>query len=220
MGRVAALGLDIGRKRVGVAGCDGTGLIATELTTLKRKAYPEFVADLRAIVEARQVEILVIGLPYSMDGSIGHQAQQVQKLAQRLSASLELPIEYVDERLTSYEAELLIQANSRSRDRNQRQTVQLMPQLFAKRKRIWRPGRRVSHVNPRRLGMPRNRQPSPLIQRPQRQRQRKAIALIDLLHPRWQPVPAQLRTGRHQSCEINRLHDSPPVKQHSNRAQF
>jgi putative Holliday junction resolvase len=120
MGRVAALGLDIGRKRVGVAGCDGTGLIATELTTLKRKAYPEFVADLRAIVEARQVEILVIGLPYSMDGSIGHQAQQVQKLAQRLSDSLELPIEYVDERLTSHEAELLIQANSRSRDRNQR----------------------------------------------------------------------------------------------------
>jgi len=105
MERVAALGLDVGKKRIGVAGCDGTGLIATGLTTITRKSYPQTIEDLRQIVRDRNVEILVIGLPYSMDGSIGKQAIHVQKFGETISKALSLPIEYVDERLTSYQAE-------------------------------------------------------------------------------------------------------------------
>ena len=106
--RVAALGLDVGGRRIGVAGCDGLGLMATGITTIWRTSFEEDIAQLQEIITDRSVEILVIGLPYKMDGSIGSQAKQVQKFARRVSAALELPIEYVDERLTSYAAEQMM----------------------------------------------------------------------------------------------------------------
>lgn len=111
---ISALGLDVGSKRIGVAGCDRTGLIATGLTTIDRQSFEQDVAQLRELIEQRQVQVLVIGLPYKMDGSIGSQARQVQKLAQRLAIALQMPIEFVDERLTSYEAEALVRAENRS----------------------------------------------------------------------------------------------------------
>jgi putative holliday junction resolvase len=110
--RVAALGLDVGSKRIGVAGCDGLGLLATGITTIWRSSFQEDIAQLAEIIAERDVELLIIGLPYTMDGNIGSQARQVQKFARRVSAALELPIEYVDERLTSYAAEqMMIAAN-------------------------------------------------------------------------------------------------------------
>lgn len=115
---VLALGLDIGRKRVGVAGCDRTGLIATGITTIERSSFERDVEQFQNIVNERQVEILVVGLPYSMDGSLGFQARQVQKFATRLAKALKLPIEYVDERLTSFQAEQLIISENRSPSRN------------------------------------------------------------------------------------------------------
>lgn len=114
MERIAALGLDVGKKRIGVAGCDGTGLIATGLTTVNRTSFPADVEQLREIVRERQAEILVVGLPYNMDGTLGFQAQQVQRFAQRLATALQLPVEYVDERLTSVEAEQQLQSERRS----------------------------------------------------------------------------------------------------------
>lgn len=118
MQRISALGLDIGSKRIGVAGCDGTGLIATGLTTIERSSFERDVAQLQELVDSRQVQVLVVGLPYSMDGTLGSQAQKVQKLARRLAEALQLPVEYVDERLTSVEAEELIKAEKRSPSRN------------------------------------------------------------------------------------------------------
>lgn len=118
MKRVAALGLDVGQKRIGVAGCDGTGLIATGLTTITRKSYAQTIEDLRQIVRNRDVEILVIGLPYSMDGSLGKQALHIQKFAETVSKALSLPYEFVDERLTSYEAEQFMQAEGISLKEN------------------------------------------------------------------------------------------------------
>ncbi len=116
--RISALGLDVGRKRMGVAGCDGTGLIATGITTIKRTSFQQDIAQLQTIVEDRQVQVLVVGLPYSMNGSIGFQAKEVQKYAQRLSQALELPIEYVDERLTSVQAEEMLKAGNISPSQN------------------------------------------------------------------------------------------------------
>ena len=113
MKRVAALGLDVGRKRMGVAGCDGTGLIATGLTTIYRTSFAEDIRQLREIIEQREAEILVIGLPYTLDGNIGSQAKKIQKFGDRLARILDLPIEYVDERLTSVEAQNRLKANKK-----------------------------------------------------------------------------------------------------------
>jgi putative Holliday junction resolvase len=115
---VCALGLDVGRKRIGVAGCDRTGLIATGITTIERTSFERDVEQIRQLVNQRQVQVLIVGLPYSMDGSLGFQARQVQKFTTRLAKVLKLPVEYVDERLTSFQAEQMLIAENRSPSRN------------------------------------------------------------------------------------------------------
>ena len=118
---VSALGLDLGAKRVGVAGCDRTGLIATGLTTLQRTSFESLVRPLSELIESREVEVLVVGLPYTLDGEIGAQAKRIQKLARRLSKALDIPIEFVDERLTSFAAEQMMLERQISLSRNQLQ---------------------------------------------------------------------------------------------------
>lgn len=113
MERVAALGLDVGKKRMGVAGCDGTGLIATGLTTIYRTSLREDIKQLQDIIQERAVEILVIGMPYTLDGSKGFQAKQVEKFGNIIARILELPVEYIDERLTSVEAEARLKASKK-----------------------------------------------------------------------------------------------------------
>jgi putative Holliday junction resolvase len=112
------LGIDVGSKRIGIAGCDGTGLIATGITTIERRSFKEDVEQIQQIVDERRVQVLVVGLPYAMDGSLGFQARHVQKFANRLAQALKLPMEYVDERLTSFQAEQLLIAENRSPSRN------------------------------------------------------------------------------------------------------
>jgi putative Holliday junction resolvase len=110
MERISALGLDIGKKRIGVAVCDGTGLIATPYTTIERSTLTADLVQFREIVKERAAEILVAGLPYTMAGEVGNQAKQTQRYATRLATALELPLEYVDERCTSIEAEEQLKA--------------------------------------------------------------------------------------------------------------
>ena len=118
MKKISALGLDVGKKRMGVAGCDGTGLIATGLTTIYRTSLAEDIQQLKEIIKEREVETLVVGLPYTLEGQIGSQAKQVQKFADQISNILQLPIEYVDERLTSVEAEAQLKAQKKFSTRN------------------------------------------------------------------------------------------------------
>jgi putative holliday junction resolvase len=114
---ISALGLDLGRKRIGVAGCDRLGWFATGLTTIHRTTYAQDIAQLKQLVQEREATVLVIGLPYTMGGSLGTQAKYTQRLAQRIGQTLGLPIEFVDERLTSCEAESLMQAQNISPSR-------------------------------------------------------------------------------------------------------
>ncbi|AUC60602.1 putative holliday junction resolvase RuvX [Cyanobacterium sp. HL-69] len=105
MKKLSALGLDIGLRRIGVAGCDGLGIIATELTTVERGSFDDDILKFQEIIKEREATILVVGLPYNKEGEIGFQAKQVMKYAQRLAHSLQLALEFVDERFTSVEAE-------------------------------------------------------------------------------------------------------------------
>ncbi len=114
----AALGLDVGRKRIGVAGCDRLGLSAHGITTIIRKSWQEDMAELQALVMERDVKTLVVGLPYNMDGSLGAQAKQVQKFATGAAKALNLDLDYVDERLTSFEAEEMMRSQGISTRRN------------------------------------------------------------------------------------------------------
>ncbi|NER82659.1 MAG: Holliday junction resolvase RuvX [Leptolyngbya sp. SIO1D8] len=115
---VSALGLDIGHKRIGVAGCDRLGLLASGLTTVKRTSFQAVVQELSVLAQERQAQLLVVGLPYTMDGKIAYQARRVQSFADRLSSALHLPVEYVDERLTSFQAEQMLLSEGFSPSRN------------------------------------------------------------------------------------------------------
>jgi putative holliday junction resolvase len=114
----SVLALDIGRKRIGVAGCDRLGLAPVGLTTIDRTSLDQVITTLQHIVHERQVTQLVIGLPLLMDGSIGPQAKHTRKTAKAIGKALNLPIDFVDERLTSFEAEELLKAENISPSRN------------------------------------------------------------------------------------------------------
>ncbi len=115
---IAALGLDIGKKRIGVAGCDGLGLTAMGLVTIERRSIDYVIDQLRPIVRDRRITLLVVGFPFNMDGTIGPQAKQTLRVTDILSRALVLPVEYVDERLSSLEAEELIKAENLSPSQN------------------------------------------------------------------------------------------------------
>ncbi|MDR9900833.1 Holliday junction resolvase RuvX [Aetokthonos hydrillicola Thurmond2011] len=139
------MGLDVGSKRIGVAGCDRTGLIATGLTTIERTSHEKDVEVIRQLVNERQVQLLVVGLPYSMNGSVGFQAKQVQKFANRLAKILNLPVEYVDERLTSFQAEQLLIAEKRSPSRNKELIDRKAASLILQQ---WLDARRTKYKSP------------------------------------------------------------------------
>lgn len=142
---ISALGLDVGRRRIGVAGCDRTGLIATGLTTIEHTSNEKDVEIIRQLVNERQVQVLVVGLPYSMDGSLGFQAKQVQKFANRVAKILKLPVEYVDERLTSFQAEQLLIAENRSPSRNKELIDRKAASLILQQ---WLDAKRTKYTSP------------------------------------------------------------------------
>jgi len=114
----AALGLDVGRKRIGVAGCDRLGISVHGITTIIRTSWQADMAELRALILERNIDTLVMGMPYNMDGSLGYQAKQVQKFAYSATKQLGMILEFVDERLTSFEAEEMMRSQGISTRRN------------------------------------------------------------------------------------------------------
>ena len=102
------LGLDVGDTRIGVALSDELGVAAHPLCTLTRKNRKVDLIAISDLVSIHKVECIVIGLPISLDGSIGAQAEKVQKFAQRLEHVIDIPIEFQDERFTTAEAEEIL----------------------------------------------------------------------------------------------------------------
>lgn len=107
---VRSLGLDIGDKRIGVSLSDPQGTLASLLITIDRK---DDVADIEAIIDIiarHQVGQVVIGLPCSMDGSLGKQAEKVKAFVQKLCSHTKVPVELRDERLSTVLARRLMKA--------------------------------------------------------------------------------------------------------------
>ncbi|MEN9222916.1 MAG: Holliday junction resolvase RuvX [Thermostichus sp. BF3_bins_97] len=107
---VAALGLDVGNRRIGVAGCDRLGLLATGLGVIQRRSLSEDIAQIQEWIRHRQATILVVGLPLLADGSVGSQARKVQRFVRALQKAVDLPIEIVNEYLSTVQAEWDLQA--------------------------------------------------------------------------------------------------------------
>lgn len=103
------LALDVGEQRTGVALSDSLGWLATPLTVLKSSSRRAELAAVVELVQSHQVEQVVVGYPRSLDGSIGPQAQRVDKYVAQLRTQLpEVPIVLWDERLSTAHAERLL----------------------------------------------------------------------------------------------------------------
>jgi putative Holliday junction resolvase len=113
----AIAGLDLGTVTLGVAVSDTFWSIATPLETIKRKKFGVDATALLAIVEARQIGGMVLGLPRNMDGSEGPRAQSTRAFARNLEKLTSVPIVFWDERLSTVAAERALLEADTSRKR-------------------------------------------------------------------------------------------------------
>jgi putative transcription antitermination factor YqgF len=98
---VKVLALDYGSARTGVAVSDPTGMIARPLGVVEAAATDTGLARLRDLIAAEQPERVVVGLPLTLRGEHGEQAQETERFVEALRASVDTPIELFDERFTS-----------------------------------------------------------------------------------------------------------------------
>ncbi len=115
MGRV--LGLDVGDKRIGVALSDETRLIASPYCVIQSVGWGPDSRKIADIMRETEAELIVSGLPYNMDGSLGFQAKKVQDFL-KVVEGLGFRVEWIDERLTTVSAQnALIEGGMRREDR-------------------------------------------------------------------------------------------------------
>lgn len=99
------LALDVGERRIGAAISDPLGVIATPLTVVERGGGVRDFERLIALAEEHEAERILVGMPVSMDGAARMQARAVQRFVDELAERSPLPVETLDERLTTVEAE-------------------------------------------------------------------------------------------------------------------
>jgi putative Holliday junction resolvase len=106
-----SLGLDIGDKRVGVALSDPDGVLASPLTIIERTDDSQALAAIIDIINRQGAGRVIVGLPRSLDGTLGGQAEKVRDFARRLAGMIKVPLDYRDERLTTVMARRLKRAS-------------------------------------------------------------------------------------------------------------
>ena len=128
--RARILAIDLGSKNIGLALSDPLGLTAQGLPTLRRTNRRSDLARIRELVEAFQVEHLVVGHPLHLKGYAGARAQEAERFADWLRRELHLPVELFDERLTTAEAERLLREAGASRAERKRAADQIAATLI------------------------------------------------------------------------------------------
>lgn len=96
------LSIDHGQKQTGLALCDRGETVVSPLLVLKGGRLAEKIKEIAVEYEA---ECFVVGLPYNMDGTEGPRASEVRRFAEELVNVIPLPLEFFDERLSSFEAQ-------------------------------------------------------------------------------------------------------------------
>ena len=116
------MALDVGDRRIGVALSDPTGLLATPLTAVDRlDARPSEFDEIISLAQENDVEAIIVGMPVTLAGRLGYQARQVRDFISELSDRTGLPIETVDERYSTVQAQRMLNESEcrPSGDRNQ-----------------------------------------------------------------------------------------------------
>ena len=102
------LALDIGEVRVGIAVSDPTGRVASPVTVLPAQEVLAHAVTFCRVLEDWEPELLVCGLPRTLAGEEGPQAERIRAQAEKIARSCGLPLEFEDERLSSAEAKRIL----------------------------------------------------------------------------------------------------------------
>ena len=95
------LGIDPGKKNIGIAICDENKVVATPLKIIKKNKFQILLKEIQAIIKENDIKGIVIGNPINMDGSFGKASQSATGSAKNLSINISIPIVLWDERLSS-----------------------------------------------------------------------------------------------------------------------
>ncbi|HAA09575.1 MAG: Holliday junction resolvase RuvX [Syntrophomonadaceae bacterium] len=112
------MGLDVGEKRIGVAISDPLGWTAQGHSVVQRSTLKNDLAKLKELCQQLECQLVVVGLPRNMNGTLGPKAEEIQEFVRHLHDVVSVPIEYWDERLTTRSAErVLLEADLSRRKR-------------------------------------------------------------------------------------------------------
>ena len=115
------LALDHGTKRIGVAVSDELKMIAQPLEYILTEPFAPFLERLKKLIIEKEAELILVGMPRNMDGSYGPAAQKVETFVAVLRGAVTVPIQTLDERLTSAQANrVLIQGGVRRDQRKEK----------------------------------------------------------------------------------------------------
>ncbi len=127
------LGLDYGSKTVGVAMTDALGMTVQPYKTIQRDRESKLrqtLSEIAEIVEQYQIEKIVMGLPLNMDDTEGNRAAKTRDFAEKLKLRVAVPIEFTDERLTTMEAEEILDQSGIPRSEQKKVIDQVAAQLI------------------------------------------------------------------------------------------
>jgi putative Holliday junction resolvase len=99
------LGLDVGDKRIGVALSDEDAIIASPRETLERKGTRKDIAYILELARREEVSEILVGMPFSLDGTLGPQAEKVSRFVEALREATAIPVKTWDERFSTVSAE-------------------------------------------------------------------------------------------------------------------
>ena len=125
-----ALALDIGGARTGIAVSDRTGSVAIPLKVLPAAEVEQVSRSFRYILEDHEPDIIVCGLPQTMAGEEGTQAERIRAIAVKIGARTGLPVEFVDERLSSREAKRILREQGLNEKRMRGKVDMISASLF------------------------------------------------------------------------------------------
>lgn len=112
------LGIDFGRKRLGIAISDPMGVIAQPLPTIEYKSLPEALNQIKSILHEYRIKEIVVGYPYNLKGDVGVASHRVDNFVKYLKDTVELSVSLWDERYSSVQAERTIRELGKSPSKN------------------------------------------------------------------------------------------------------
>ena len=115
------LGLDLGSKTLGVSVSDPSGIIASSYGIIRHNEnYEDLINDIRKIVEEKNIEEIVLGLPKNMNNTLGEKAKLSYEFKDMIEKELNIKVNLVDERLTTKQATDLLISNDTSRKKRKK----------------------------------------------------------------------------------------------------